>query len=346
VHSRCGPNAAVATSDAANRFSRSASGKLLGGHASCHSELSPFAFRPSVPLLRRAGIRRAPATPVSGASVPGPGALTKLCSWRHRLAHAARVANAGIRDGDHAAELLLTIQSWQRSGATPARPGHCCVAIRLVGSGAGQPINAIVRTGQVARFRLVIPAARRCPLRARSRRALGRQGRREPNGCGPCTPKTERSEIVRTHPADAGETGRPRSPATPPRPSPRDVLGQQSAPSAAPSMGRGRGPGLPAQRSRRNEIAASGPSRGSQLRYAAPMLTDRQLWSRLAIADVVLFVIASAFNDRSSLSVDGLIWWLAIALFGLLIVAASVALVVWVRSRAKRPRRPRRPRIR
>jgi hypothetical protein len=76
------------------------------------------------------------------------------------------------------------------------------------------------------------------------------------------------------------------------------------------------------------------------------MLTDRQLWSRLAIADVVLFVIASAFNDRSSLSVDGLIWWLAIALFGLLIVAASVALVVWVRSRAKRPRRPRRPRIR
>jgi hypothetical protein len=76
VHSRCGPNAAVATSDAANRFSRSASGKLLGGHASCHSELSPFAFRPSVPLLRRAGIRRAPATPLSGASVPGAGALT------------------------------------------------------------------------------------------------------------------------------------------------------------------------------------------------------------------------------------------------------------------------------
>jgi hypothetical protein len=71
------------------------------------------------------------------------------------------------------------------------------------------------------------------------------------------------------------------------------------------------------------------------------MLARRQLWSRLAIADVVLFVIASAFNDHSSLSVDGLIWWLAIALFGLLIVAASVALVVWVRSRAKRPRRPR-----
>lgn len=71
------------------------------------------------------------------------------------------------------------------------------------------------------------------------------------------------------------------------------------------------------------------------------MLADRQLWSRLAIADVVLFVIAAAFNDHSSLSVDGLIWWLAIALFGLLILVASVALVIWIRSRAKRPRRPR-----
>lgn len=71
------------------------------------------------------------------------------------------------------------------------------------------------------------------------------------------------------------------------------------------------------------------------------MLASRQLWSRLAIADVVLFVIASAFNDHSSLSADGLIWWVAIGLFGVLIVVASVALVVLVRSRASRPRRPR-----
>lgn len=71
------------------------------------------------------------------------------------------------------------------------------------------------------------------------------------------------------------------------------------------------------------------------------MPAGRQFWSRLAIADVVLFVIASAFNDHSSLSVDGVIWWLAIALFAVLIVVASVALVVLVRSRAKRPHRAR-----
>jgi hypothetical protein len=71
------------------------------------------------------------------------------------------------------------------------------------------------------------------------------------------------------------------------------------------------------------------------------MLASRQLWFRLAIADVALFVIAAAFNDRSSTSVDGFVWWLAIALFGLLIIFACVVLVGFVRSKAKRRRRPR-----
>jgi intracellular septation protein A len=71
------------------------------------------------------------------------------------------------------------------------------------------------------------------------------------------------------------------------------------------------------------------------------MLASRQVWSRLALADVVLFLIAAAMNDQSSTSVDGIIWWVAIALFGVLIVVACVVLVGLIRSRARRPRRPR-----
>jgi hypothetical protein len=41
----------------------------------------------------------------------------------------------------------------QSSCRSPGDPGACFVAIGLVGSGAGRPINAIVRTGQVACFR-------------------------------------------------------------------------------------------------------------------------------------------------------------------------------------------------
>jgi hypothetical protein len=61
------------------------------------------------------------------------------------------------------------------------------------------------------------------------------------------------------------------------------------------------------------------------------------------MADVVLFLIAAAFNDHSSTSVDGIIWWLALAGFGLLIVAAFAVLVGFIRSRTK-SRRPRRTR--
>ena len=59
------------------------------------------------------------------------------------------------------------------------------------------------------------------------------------------------------------------------------------------------------------------------------------------MADVVLFVIAAALNDRSSTSVDGIIWWIAIAGFVLLVAASFAVLVGFVRSRARRPRRSR-----
>lgn len=73
------------------------------------------------------------------------------------------------------------------------------------------------------------------------------------------------------------------------------------------------------------------------------ILASRQLWSRLVIADVVLFVLASVFNDQSSTSADGILWWVAIGLFVLLLVAGSVMLVQFVvmRARARRLRRPR-----
>ncbi|MGH2895007.1 MAG: hypothetical protein ACRDPM_17320 [Solirubrobacteraceae bacterium] len=71
------------------------------------------------------------------------------------------------------------------------------------------------------------------------------------------------------------------------------------------------------------------------------MPVSRQILSRLAIADVVLFLIAVAFNDRGSTSVDGIIWWLAIAVFGVLIVVGCVVLVGFFWSCGKRARRPR-----
>ncbi len=71
------------------------------------------------------------------------------------------------------------------------------------------------------------------------------------------------------------------------------------------------------------------------------MSVNRQLWSRLLIADVALFVIASLFNDHSLTSVDGIIWWLALALFALLLVGGSAIMIVYLRSRVGRRRRQR-----
>ena len=45
-------------------------------------------------------------------------------------------------------------------------------------------------------------------------------------------------------------------------------------------------------------------------REAVWMVVSRQACGYLAVADVVLFLIASAFNDHSSTSVDGIVWWL------------------------------------
>lgn len=75
------------------------------------------------------------------------------------------------------------------------------------------------------------------------------------------------------------------------------------------------------------------------------MLASRTLLSRVAVADVVLFVLASAFNDGSSTSADGILWWVAIGVFLLLLLAGTVILVQFALARA-RGRRFRRPRAR
>ncbi len=76
------------------------------------------------------------------------------------------------------------------------------------------------------------------------------------------------------------------------------------------------------------------------------MIAPRRAIASLAIADVVLFLIAVAFNDHSNTSVDGIVWWIALLVFVLLILAGIVVLSQFLRSRAKRPRRDRRPRAR
>ena len=63
------------------------------------------------------------------------------------------------------------------------------------------------------------------------------------------------------------------------------------------------------------------------------MLTARQLCYGIVAADVVLFLIASALNDHSNTSVDGFVWWAALALFAVLIVIAAYILgnFLWAR---------------
>lgn len=74
------------------------------------------------------------------------------------------------------------------------------------------------------------------------------------------------------------------------------------------------------------------------------MLSSRQVWRKVAIADVVLFLIAVAFNGHSNTSLDGIVWWLALALFCLMILAAFAIAVQYVITRLRRPRRARQPR--
>lgn len=69
------------------------------------------------------------------------------------------------------------------------------------------------------------------------------------------------------------------------------------------------------------------------------MRANRQVFKVAAIADIALFLIASAFNNHSSTSADGIIWWIAIAVFVAIIVAGSVVFLQYLRGRMKRPRR-------
>jgi len=68
------------------------------------------------------------------------------------------------------------------------------------------------------------------------------------------------------------------------------------------------------------------------------VIAPRRAIVSLAIVDVVLFLIAVAFNDHSNTSVDGIVWWLALFTFVVLIMAGIVVLSQFLRSRAKRPR--------
>jgi ABC-type nickel/cobalt efflux system permease component RcnA len=67
--------------------------------------------------------------------------------------------------------------------------------------------------------------------------------------------------------------------------------------------------------------------------------TSRQICTSIALADVALFLIAVTFNDHSSTSVDGIIWWLALAVFVLLIAVGLFVLLRFLVTRRKRPKR-------
>jgi ABC-type nickel/cobalt efflux system permease component RcnA len=71
------------------------------------------------------------------------------------------------------------------------------------------------------------------------------------------------------------------------------------------------------------------------------MLAVRQVAIGLVVTDVVLFLLASAFNDHSGTSVDGILWWMAIAVFLLLILFGLAVLVQFLRTRRRRPKRSR-----
>jgi uncharacterized membrane protein AbrB (regulator of aidB expression) len=73
------------------------------------------------------------------------------------------------------------------------------------------------------------------------------------------------------------------------------------------------------------------------------MPTARQFCMGLVAADVVLFLAASAFNDHSNTSVDGIIWWAAFAVFACLIVIAMCIMgrFAWTRARIPKSLRGR-----
>ena len=63
------------------------------------------------------------------------------------------------------------------------------------------------------------------------------------------------------------------------------------------------------------------------------MALNRRNLIYLAVADVVMFVIAIAFDNNSATSVDGIVWW--VALLGLLLL---IVLGVRALMQSRRPR--------
>ena len=71
------------------------------------------------------------------------------------------------------------------------------------------------------------------------------------------------------------------------------------------------------------------------------MPRSRNAFRSLVLADVALFLIAAAFNNHSGSSVDGVVWWIAIGLFVVMIAVGSLGLLQYLKNRAKHPRRSR-----
>lgn len=71
------------------------------------------------------------------------------------------------------------------------------------------------------------------------------------------------------------------------------------------------------------------------------MRTGRQLVTAVIALDLLLFVVASAINDHSNTSVDGILWYAAIVVFFLLMVIGTVILVRFLWTRRRRPKRVR-----
>jgi membrane protein implicated in regulation of membrane protease activity len=69
------------------------------------------------------------------------------------------------------------------------------------------------------------------------------------------------------------------------------------------------------------------------------MPTARQLCLGIVAADVVLFLVASALNDHSNTSVDGFVWWAALALFAVLIAIAVYIMGRFTWTRLRKPDR-------
>jgi heme/copper-type cytochrome/quinol oxidase subunit 2 len=71
------------------------------------------------------------------------------------------------------------------------------------------------------------------------------------------------------------------------------------------------------------------------------MPTARQLCSAVLVLDVGLFVLASAINDHSNTSVDGIVWYAAIFVFVALMVVGTYILVRYLWTHRRRPKRIR-----